>query len=430
METAMKTTQLHAWHVGQSANMAAFGGYEMPLWYPAGAKAEHLAVITAAGLFDTSHMAVLTLRGARVRDLLQACFSKDLERCIGPKKGPLLPGRCVYGVFLDEGGFVLDDAIVYQCEARDYMIVVNASMGGPIAAHLRQQNRFGGEAEIVDRTDRVGKMDIQGPKAAAILGRVLKDADQVFDKMVYFSFKGSFAPQELPGTTVSLMDGTPLMVSRTGYTGEFGFELFIGPEHVERLWNLLLSAGADDGLIACGLAARDSLRAGAGLPLSHQDIGPWLFAANPWLFVLPWDESGRGFSKDCLGLAAVLAELNPPTTQAFAGYDPRKITLSDKAAVTDLAGVPIGTILTCTTDMAIDRVDGRIVSLATPVEQGRPDPFVPRGLCCGLVRLTTMLASGTEVILTDGKRKLKVELRDDIRPDRTARKPMQSMLNA
>jgi len=430
MEAPMKTTPLHAWHVDQSANMAAFGGYEMPLWYPAGAKAEHLAVINAAGLFDTSHMAVLTLRGARVRDLLQACFSKDLERCIGPKKGPLLPGRCVYGVFLDASGCVLDDAIVYQCETLDYMIVVNASMGGPIAAHLHQQNSFGSEAEIVDRTDRVGKMDIQGPKAAAILGRVLKDADQVFDKMVYFSFKGSFAPQELPGTTVSLLDGTPVVVSRTGYTGEFGFELFIAPEHVERLWNLLLTAGADDGLIACGLAARDSLRAGAGLPLSHQDIGPWLFAANPWLFVLPWEEGGRGFTKDCLGLAAVLAEPNPPTTQAFAGYDPRKITLSDKAAVTDLAGVPIGTILTCTTDMAIDRVDGRIVSLATQVEQGRPEPFVPRGLCCGFVRLTTRLASGTEVILTDGKRTLKVELRDDIRPDRTARKPMQSMLNA
>lgn len=430
METAMQTTPLHAWHVRHSANMAAFGGYEMPLWYPAGAKAEHLAVITAAGLFDTSHMAVLTLRGARVRDLLQACFSKDLERCIGPKKGPLLPGRCVYGVFLDEGGCVLDDAIVYQCAPLDYMIVVNASMGGPIAAHLRQQNRFGDEAAIVDRSDRVGKMDIQGPKAAAILGRVLKDAEAVFDKMVYFSFKGSFAPEELPGTMVSLLDGTPLLVSRTGYTGEFGFELFIAPEHIERLWTLLLAAGAGDGLIACGLAARDSLRAGAGLPLSHQDIGPWPFAANPWLFVLPWEEGGRGFTKDCLGLAAVLAEPNPPSTQAFAGYDPRKITLGDKAAVTDLAGTPLGTILTCTTDMAIDRVNGTIVSLATPVAQGRPDPFVPRGLCCGFVRLTTKLASGTEVILTDGKRTLKVELRDDIRPDRTARQPMQTMLNA
>ncbi|MGD9948400.1 MAG: aminomethyltransferase family protein [Desulfobulbus sp.] len=429
METAMKTTPLHAWHVGQSANMAAFGGYEMPLWYPAGAKSEHLAVITGAGLFDTSHMAVLTLRGPRVRDLLQACFSKDLERCLGPKKGPLVPGRCVYGVFLDESGGVLDDAIVYQCTGIDYMLVVNASMGGPIASHLREQNRFGGEAEIVDRTDRVGKMDIQGPKATAILSRVLKNPEQVFEKMVYFSFKGSFAPEELPGSTTLLLDGTPLMVSRTGYTGEFGFELFIGPEHVERLWTLLLEAGSADGLIACGLAARDSLRAGAGLPLSHQDIGPWLFAENPWLFVLPWDESGRGFTKACLGIRAVLAEQNPPATQAFAGYDPRKITLSDNARVTSLEGGTIGTILTCTTDMAIDRVDGRIISLATPVELGRPELFTPRGLCCGFVRLNTKLPIGSEVMLTDGKRKLKVEIRDDIRPDRTARKPMQTMLN-
>lgn len=429
METALKTTPLHAWHIEQSANMAAFGGYEMPLWYPAGAKAEHLAVITGAGLFDTSHMAVLTLRGPRVRELLQACFSKDLERCLGPRKGPLVPGRCVYGVFLDRNGGVLDDAIVYQCEALDFMIVVNASMGGLIADHLQQQNRFGGDAAVVDCTDQVGKMDIQGPKAAAILGRVLRDPKQVFDRMVYFSFKGSFAPKELPGTPVCLLDGTPLMVSRTGYTGEFGFELFIAPEHARRLWTLLLEAGGGDGLIPCGLAARDSLRAGAGLPLSHQDIGPWLFAANPWLFVLPWDESGTGFTKKCLGLDAVLAEHNPPATQAFAGYDPRKITLGDKAAVTDLAGTPIGIILTCTTDMAIDRVGGKIIGLATPVEQGRPESFSPRGLCCGFVRLNTTLPVGEEIILTDGKRKLKVEIRDDIRPDRTARKPMQTMLN-
>jgi len=430
MAKPMKITPLHAWHMGQNANMAAFGGYEMPLWYPTGAKAEHLAVITAAGLFDTSHMAVMTLRGARVRDLLQSCFSKDLERCLGPKKGPLVSGRCVYGVFLDASGGVLDDAIVYQCGVSDYMIVVNASMGGPITGHLREQNRFGAEAEIVDLSDRVGKMDIQGPRATAILSRVLKDPQQVFEKMVYFSFKGSFAPETLPEGGITLLDGTPLMVSRTGYTGEFGFELFISPEHVERLWNLLLEAGRGEGLIACGLAARDSLRAGAGLPLSHQDIGPWIFAENPWLFVLPWDESGQGFTKECLGLAAVLAEKNPPATQAFAGFDPRKITLGDNARVTDLDGNTLGTILTCTTDMAIDRVDGRIISLSTPVEGGRPEPFVPRGLCCGFVRLHTKLPVGSEVILTDGKRKLKVEIRDDIRPDRTARKPMQTMLNA
>ena len=139
MEKSMKITRLHGWHVDHNANMATFGGYEMPLWYPSGAKAEHLAVLTAAGLFDTSHMAVLTLHGSSARTLLQRCLSKDLERCIGPQKTPLIPGRCVYGVFLDPAAGVIDDAIVYQCSETDYMIVVNASMGGPIAAHLQRE---------------------------------------------------------------------------------------------------------------------------------------------------------------------------------------------------------------------------------------------------------------------------------------------------
>jgi len=430
MDEKMKTTPLHRWHVGQNAHLAAFGGYEMPLWYPSGAKAEHLAVLSGAGLFDTSHMAVLTLHGTAVRELLQRCFSKDLERCLGPKKGPLVAGRSVYGVFLDAAGGVIDDAIVSQCGSTDYMLVVNASMGAPIAAHLGGHNQDPAGAMIRDHTDAVGKMDIQGPAAARILGRVLNHPDQVFAKMVYFSFKGSF-DAHLPTTApVTLLDGTPLMVSRTGYTGEFGFELFIAPEHTEKLWHLLLAAGAPESILSCGLAARDSLRAGAGLPLSHQDIGPWPFACNPWLFVLPWDQAGTGFTKEFVGSTALRTVANPPCTLPFAGYDPRKITISDQSRVTDLSGSPIGTVLTCTTDMAIDRVGATIVSLATPTAAGRPEPFTPRGLCCGFVRVERPLPPGAEVLLTDGKRELKVEIRDQIRPDRTARNPLQNMLSS
>lgn len=429
METPLKTTALHGWHVSHSANMAAFGGYEMPLWYPAGAKAEHLAAITAAGLFDTSHMAVLTLHGGQVRELLQHCFSKDLEHCIGAKKTPLIPGRCVYGVFLDVTGGVIDDAIVYQCGEADYMLVVNAAMGAPIASHLGSHTPAGMDAAIHDHSDALGKMDLQGPAAARILARVLAEPAQVFDRMVYFSFKGTFDPQRLPGASITLIDGTPIMVSRTGYTGEFGFELFVAPAAVEKLWKLLLAAGAPEGILACGLAARDSLRAGAGLPLSHQDIGPWHFSRNPWQFVLPWTDSGDGFTKAFIGGAALLAATEAPCTLPYAGFDPRKITISDKSRVTDLDGTPLGTILTCTTDMAIDRVDGAIVSIATPVTSGRPEAFTPRGLCCGFVRLDVPLSAGTEVLLTDGKRTLKVEIRDQIRPDRTARTPMSTMLS-
>lgn len=424
----IKTTPLHHWHLAQGANMAAFGGYEMPLWYPSGAKAEHLTVLTGAGLFDTSHMAVLTLHGPAARPLLQHCFSKDLERCIGPKKTPLTAGRCVYGVFLDTAGGVIDDAIVYQCNAQDYMLVVNASMGAPIAAHLQQHNQDAPEAVVFDLSDRVGKMDIQGPAAARILGRILKNPDLIFDRMIYFSFKGSFDPHFLPAEQVELLDATPVMISRTGYTGEFGFELFVAPVHLEKLWNLLLTAGQPEGILACGLASRDSLRAGAGLPLSHQDIGPWTFARNPWLFVLPRDETASAFTKDFVGASALQASTTNPCTLPFAGFDPRKITISDQSLVTDLSGNPLGTILTCTTDMAIDRVGADIVSLATPAEAGRPEPFTPRGLCCGFVRVHAPLAVGTEVLLTDGKRKLTVEIRAEIRPDRTARNPIQTML--
>jgi aminomethyltransferase len=135
----LRTTKLHAWHLQQGANMARFGGYDMPLWYPAGVKAEHLAVIEAAGIFDTSHMAVIGLQGEGARDLLQYCFSKDLQSCLGSGKTPLVAGRCVYGVFLADDGTVIDDAIVFQLAADAYMVVVNAGMGGIVAAHLEGQ---------------------------------------------------------------------------------------------------------------------------------------------------------------------------------------------------------------------------------------------------------------------------------------------------
>ena len=426
MDEQRKTTPLHPWHVGRSASMACFGGYHMPLWYPAGAKAEHLAVLTAAGLFDTSHMALLSLHGPGARTLLQRCCCRDLERCLGKARGPLVPGRSVYTMFLDERGFVIDDAIVSQCADADYTVVVNASMGAAVAAHLAAHNRE--DARIVDWTDRLGKMDLQGPRAPRILARALKEAERVFSGLVTFSFKGSFAPEALPAATpAQLSDGTPVLVSRTGYTGEVGFELFVDRAHTASLWEQLLAAGADDGILPCGLAARDSLRAGAGLPLSHQDIGPWLFARNPWLFVLPRDEAG-GFTKEFVGAAALVADGDHHHTLAFAGFDPRKVAAGEQSRVMDPDGRELGRVLTCATDMAIDRVDGRIVSVTTPIENGRQADFSPRGLCCGFVRVSEPLAAGAIVHLSEGRRTLKVEIRDEIRPDRTARQSLTRFL--
>ncbi len=279
----LRTTPLHDFHLQQQANLAEFGGYEMPLWYRTGAKAEHLAVIERAGLFDTSHMAVLSLAGAGAFDLLQQCFSRDLHRCLGREPGPLKPHRSVYGLFLKHDGSVLDDAIISELDGKRYMVVVNSAMGPLVAGHLQ---RFAAPSvQITDHTDRIGKIDLQGPAAAKILEPLLVDPDGVFTKLAYFSFVGDIFPGA--ASQFVLADGTALLLSRSGYTGEFGFELFCAGSDTEHLWRSLLQAGAPYGLIACGLAARDSLRTGAMLPLSHQDIGDWKFGNTPWSFALP-----------------------------------------------------------------------------------------------------------------------------------------------
>lgn len=424
-EEETRKTALHEWHRRQGANMATFGGYEMPLWYPSGARKEHLAVIQAAGIFDTSHMSVVMVHGGGALALLQKCFSKNLEACIGRASEPLSNGRSVYGVFLNPEGEVIDDAIVFQLETENYMVVVNAGMGAAIADHLRSHAQ-GDAAAVTDLSDRVGKLDVQGPEAARILREAIRDADSVFDALPYFSFKGHFDPASPVPGRVQMHDGTPILLSRTGYTGEFGFEIFTPPQQFTTVWRALLAAGENRGLIPCGLAARDSLRAGAVLPLSHQDIGPWPFANNPWLFALPYDASGDRFTKDFIGADALQELANVPHTLPFAGFDLRKVSVEDSEVLPAPQSETIGTVLTCVTDMAIDRVDGRICSIAGA---DAPPDFRPRGLCCGFVRVATRLDPGQTVRLRDRRREIEVEIVSDIRPDRTARKPLQRFLS-
>ena len=423
MTTDIKTTPLNSWHRDQGANMANFGGYDMPLWYSS-VKDEHLAVLNGAGVFDTSHMAAVTVAGSGAADLLQYCFTNDLDACMGPSKKPLSPGRCVYGAFLDENGQTIDDAIVFYVAADSYMVVVNAGMGGAVADHL-QHNLGGRNASITDLSDRLGKMDIQGPAAAKILGGVLADPQTVFTGMPYFSFKGHFDPASPLADAVRLDDGTPILLSRTGYTGEFGFEIFLAPDKIQRLWERLLEAGRSYDIKPCGLAARDSLRAGAVLPLSHQDIGHWPFINHPWPFALPFTADQTGFTKDFIGRTALEKQTDFSFTHAFVGKDLRKISAGENSRVIDADGQTIGTVLTCATDMGIGRHDGNIFSVASP---DKPEGFKAKGLCCGFVKVDRKLSVGQHVDIADNRRKITVSIVDDVRPHRTARKPMADML--
>ncbi len=410
-------TALHATHQALGASLVDFGGWDMPLWYPSGAVKEHLAVIQAAGLFDIGHMAGIMVSGPAAFEALQWAFTKDLSL-----SGP----RAAYGAFLDAAGGVVDDAIVYPLSEGRYFVVLNVGKGERIASLLQAWSTPEGISPAVHNLEGTyAKLDLQGPASVRVLRKLLRDPDTVFAGLTYFSFKGDI---ELVRSSVHFVDGTPLFLSRTGYTGEQGFEMFVPYERALTVWQAILAAGEEYGVIPCGLAARDSVRAGAMLPLSGQDIGPWPFINNPWMFALP--RNGRdGWTKNFLGrsaLEAALASGSAPYTCAYCGFDPRKVTSADHHVHPRvlLEGTVIGDVLTCVADVSIGRADGRIFSIASP---DKPQNFTPRGLVCGFVRVDRRLEPGTVLILADQRRKLTVEVVTDIRPDRTARRKLGSL---
>ncbi|HWQ07839.1 MAG TPA: aminomethyltransferase family protein [Holophaga sp.] len=421
MTATKKQTPMFDWHKAHGANIVEFGDYLMPVWY-ASARNEHLAVVTHAGLFDTSHMATIRVFGKDAYELLQWCFTRNLDACVGKDNAPLTDGKCVYGLFLDEHGHAIDDSIVYKIMDGEFMVEVNASMGGPVARHLAEQAK-GRDVKVVDLTDKVGKIDIQGPAAIKTMAKLLKNPEVVFDKLPYFSAKGHFDPESPLAAQVQLHDGTPLLLSRSGYTGEVGFEMFVAREKTMMLWEAIMAAGEEFGLTACGLASRDSLRAGAVLPLSHQDIGHWPCINNPWPFALPMGP-GAGFTKKFLGSAALEKEAaGAEWTLTFVGHDLRKVEAHDAKVLLD--GKEIGSVLTCVTDMAIGRHEGRIYSIASP---DKPAGLAIKGLCCGFIKVASKLAPGTTVEIKDAKRTLPVVIETDVRPDRTARKALKNFL--
>ncbi|HEY3384621.1 MAG TPA: hypothetical protein VGK32_22910 [Vicinamibacterales bacterium] len=422
MSTEKKKTPLFDWHSTNGANMVEFGDYVMPVWYSS-AKDEHMAVVTHAGLFDTSHMAVVRVLGPGSFDLLQWCFTRDLTCCVGKDNAPLTPGKCVYGAFLSAQGDAIDDSLVYKVKDDEYVVVVNAGMGGVIAAHL-EANKKDLRVQCVDLTDKLGKIDIQGPLAIKTMRKVLKAPDATFDKLTYFSFKGHFDKNAEFARDVQLLDGTPVLLSRSGYTGEVGFELFVEREHTVKVWETLMAAGREFGLTACGLAARDSLRTGAVLPLSHQDIGHWTYINHPWPFALPFGQAGNRFTKRFLGSDVLEKSANAPYTLTFVGNDLRKID-AHEGVVLDLDGQEIGKVLTCATDMAIGRHDGRIYSVATP---DKPEGLQIKGLSCGFIKVRANLPLGTVVQLKDRKRTIRVLIEKDVRPDRSARKALKNFM--
>jgi len=237
-------TPLYDRHVAAGARMVEFGGYDMPLQYSS-IRDEHLAVRNRAGLFDLSHMGEVRIHG---RDALEA-----VQRLIANDASRLDVGAALYGVMCNERGGIVDDVVVYR-DPGGYLVVVNAACRFKDVAWMREQ---AGGATLDDLSDSLALLAVQGPLAREIVQPLTAVA---LDAVPHFHFvDGSVA-------------GVHCAVSRTGYTGEDGVELYIDAEGAGSVWDAILEAGRTRGLLPCGLGARDTLRLEAGLRLYGQDM--------------------------------------------------------------------------------------------------------------------------------------------------------------
>lgn len=243
-EKELKRTVLYNKHLESNARMVPFSGWCMPVQYE-GIIAEHMHTRRKAGLFDICHMGEFFLRGAGSR--------KDLERLVTLRVDNLEVGRCRYGFLLNNSGGVIDDLIVFRTKKEEYLLVVNASR---IEADKEWINKnISANTIFADETLNTAKIDLQGPLSGEVLGRVIgKDTAEGIKRF-------AFIEEEIEGEEV--------LISRTGYTGELGFELFFPASAADKMWDLFLSF---DEVSPVGLGARDTLRMEKGLSLYGNDI--------------------------------------------------------------------------------------------------------------------------------------------------------------
>jgi aminomethyltransferase len=246
---ALRRTPLTGVHERLGATLTGFAGWLMPLRYGS-ETAEHNAVRTAAGLFDLSHMGEIAVTGPDAADAL--------DYALVGQPSALAPGRARYTMICAPDGGIIDDLIVYRMATGEFLVVANAA-NTPAVYQALAERAGGKDAAVADRTADYALIALQGPRAERILAP-LTDADLPGVKY-YASYPATVA-------------GAPVLLARTGYTGEDGFELFTPPQEAERIWAALSTAGAADGLVPAGLAARDTLRLEAGMPLYGNELGP------------------------------------------------------------------------------------------------------------------------------------------------------------
>ncbi|MEK7627738.1 MAG: glycine cleavage system aminomethyltransferase GcvT [Patescibacteria group bacterium] len=300
-----KRTPIYDEHIGLGAKMVEFGGWDMPIYYPNGIISEHKAVREVAGLFDASHMGEFFIVGPNALDFVQKVSANDASR--------LAIGQIQYSFLLNDNGGVIDDFLVYHLGKDIFMFVVNAGNIEKDWQWLKAREMTG--VKFYDVSDETALLALQGPKAREIMYSVLGES---FAKGIALSpFEPVMSLALLPyyNFSYSEIDGKFILISRTGYTGEDGFEIFCHSEDAAIIWRILLEKGKDYGLIPCGLGARNTLRLEAGMPLWGHELSEdrIVFDANLGRFI------GWNKKEDFIGKSALIYSKKSTCNQFFVG---------------------------------------------------------------------------------------------------------------
>lgn len=315
--TQPRYTVLRERHESLGASFTDFGGWAMPVRYSSDL-AEHHAVRTAAGLFDISHMAEFFVDGPAAGEYLDYALAGRLST--------MPVGKAKYSLVLEPGGGIIDDVIVYRLAEDRFLVVANAGNREPVATALAER-AAGRDVRVDDQTDAYALIAVQGPNARAVVDEVaVTELAHPLDELKYYA------------AVTATFEGAPMLIARTGYTGEDGYELLIPNDRAERLWDALLSVGAAHGLVPAGLAARDTLRLEAGMPLYGHELSRDIVPAQAGL--------GRAVAldkEDFVGAAGLGAVVLPDAPVLVGLVSEGKRAGRAGYAVTD-ADAPVGEI--------------------------------------------------------------------------------------
>ena len=334
----LRATPLNSVHRALGAKLVDFGGWEMPVQY-SGILDEHQAVRRAVGLFDVSHMGEIEIRGKQAGELTDYATTNHARR--------LQAGQAHYsGLLYAHGGFV-DDILVHKVTDDHYFLCVNAANQEKDFEHIRAINRFDAQAELTSA--RYVQLAIQGPKGLATLAK-LTAVDLA--RIRYYWFADGMAA------------GVPARIARTGYTGEDGFELYLAPEHAERVWNEVLAAGAEFGIKPCGLGARNTLRLEAGMALYGHEIDASISPLEAGLdWIVKFDKG------DFMGREALLRRKERGIQRRLIGLEMRGHGIARDGYEVYVKGVPAGWVTSGTRSPSLNKNIGMCY---LPVDQAKP----------------------------------------------------------